>query len=104
MTAPGWKDQDRRDLVPKLASSSYVVALDPGPNVDPQQALELGYAVLLDKPIIVVVQAGRADEVNPGLRRIAHSVIQLRQPLTTDAGAQQLMAELAAAGVPVPPK
>jgi len=96
-----WQDHARRELGPGIASSAYVVTIDPSGEIDPKIALETGYAVLLDKPIILVVPHDRHDAVNAGLRRIAHRVIELRAPLTSDAGAQQLMAELAAAGVPV---
>lgn len=88
----------RTELAPKLAASAYVITINPD-EIDPKIAMETGYAVLLDKPIIVVVVPGQ--EINPGLLRIATNVIRLRKPFTSEAGQQQLMAELAAAGVPV---
>jgi hypothetical protein len=62
-------------------------------DIDPKVALETGYAILLGKPIVLVVSPGTT--ANVGLRRIATKVIELQQPLGTEAGAQQLTAELA---------
>ncbi len=89
-----WEDHARRELGPKMASSAYVITINPTGDIDPKIALETGYAILLDKPIVVLAQPG--DPVLPGLRRIATKVVELRAPITTDAGKQQLMAELAA--------
>ena len=81
----------------KVASSAYVMSLSPGAEAtsDAKFVYETGMAVLLDKPIIVVSWPGRA--IPAGLRRIAHRVIELQAPLASDAGQQQLMAELAGA-------
>lgn len=76
-----------------MASSAYVMAIAADDDPDPKQALEIGYAVLLDKPIIVVVPAGRQGP--PGLERIAHRVVRLRARPDTPEAQQQLMAELA---------
>lgn len=88
-----WEQHAREDLAPKVASSAYVMTLTPGGEIDPQLALETGYAVLLNKPMVVVSWPGRS--VPDGLRRYAHRVIELTAPLGTDAGQQELMARLA---------
>jgi nucleoside 2-deoxyribosyltransferase len=87
-----WAEHARRELAPKMASSAYVITINPD-DIDPKIALETGYAILLDKPIVLLVPVGK--RVNPGLRRIATKVVELRSPLDTDAGQQQLMAALA---------
>lgn len=89
-----WEQNARRDLQPKMASSAYVITLTPDDELDPKVALETGYAVLLDKPIVLVGWPGRS--IPPGLRRVAHTVIELSAPLSEEAGAQELMARLGA--------
>jgi hypothetical protein len=90
--ADRWEQAAREDLAPKVASSAYVMAIAAAGDVDPKQALELGYAILLDKPLVVVVPAGRQPP--PGLARIARRVVQLRHGPDTPQAQQQLMAEL----------
>jgi nucleoside 2-deoxyribosyltransferase len=92
-----WQDRARTELGPKIASSAYVITIDPGDEIDPKVALETGYAVLLGKPIILVTSEDRP--VNAGLSRIASHRIRLTEPLASDAGQQQLMAGLSAAGL-----
>lgn len=89
-----WEEHARRDLASKVASSAWVVTLNPADEIDPKVVLETGYAVLLDKPIILVAWPGRST-IPPGLRRIAHEVVELSAPLGTDAGQQEFMARLA---------
>lgn len=91
--AERWEQNAREELGPKMASSAYVMAIAAAGDVDPKQALEIGYAVLLDKPIVLVVPAGR--EVPPGLERLARRVVKLHHGPETPQAQQQLMAELA---------
>ncbi len=62
----------RREMFPKMKESvlSIVIAADP----DPKLCIELGAAILYDKPIIAVVPAGRKIPAN--LARVASAVIQ----------------------------
>ncbi|HEX5466704.1 MAG TPA: hypothetical protein VFW92_08545 [Candidatus Limnocylindrales bacterium] len=80
-----------RGLKAGIASSAYIIALAPE-EPDEKMALEIGYAVLLDKPIIQLVAPGRKPL--PGLERLAVQTIVLRAPMDTPAGANQLHAEL----------
>lgn len=89
-----WQDRARRELRPKIASSAYVITIDPGEDIDPKVALETGYAILLGKPIVLLTAPGLVP--NAGLRRIATHHIALTAPIDTDAGKQELMARLAA--------
>ncbi|MCI0582607.1 MAG: hypothetical protein L0227_06875, partial [Chloroflexi bacterium] len=75
----GWQDHARRELGPKMASSAYVIMIDPGAKVEPEVALETGYAILLGKPILLLAPEGRS--VNPGLARIATRIVRLRAGL-----------------------
>ena len=62
----------KADMFPKLKGSalSLIVAGDP----DPKLCLELGAAILFDKPIVVLVPEGRALPAN--LKRVASAVIE----------------------------
>jgi nucleoside 2-deoxyribosyltransferase len=87
-----WEDHARRELGPKMASSAFVITIDPGAEIDPKIALETGYAVLLGKPIIVVCAPGTTS--NAGLARIATHRIDLTHDLDTMAGQAELQAGL----------
>lgn len=52
----------RRDLVPKIEGSSIFVSITPQSKekVDIKFALELGLAIMYDKPICAVIQPGTA--------------------------------------------
>jgi hypothetical protein len=74
-----WEDEARRRLEPIVRSTACVLTIDPAGEIDPKIALETGYAVLLDKPIVLVVMPGR--ETTPGLVRIATAVVRLAEPV-----------------------
>jgi hypothetical protein len=57
-------------------------------------AVELGFAILLDKPVIALARRGRG--VPPGLRRIAHAVIEMDHDLDVEAGRLELQRKLTA--------
>jgi nucleoside 2-deoxyribosyltransferase len=49
----------RRELIPMIEDSAVTMSLVPNGNkVDVKFAVELGYMIMLDKPIIAVVHAG----------------------------------------------
>lgn len=52
-----WLRRARRELVPKMEESAVIMTLYSG-TLDPKLAIETGYAVLLDKPMIGAVTAG----------------------------------------------
>lgn len=82
------------DLQHKVASSAFVLNINPGEEWDIKVAAELGMCILLDKPLVVVTWNGRP--MPPGLARVATKVITLAEPMDTPGGQLQLMAELAA--------
>lgn len=95
-----WWDQFaadvRTDLVHKIDDSAYVVNLVPAEGgFDVKFAVELGVAIMLDKPIIPVVLPGR--EVPPGLARVAHALIALDRDLDTEAGRAEMSTKMLAA-------
>lgn len=73
-----WLDKARREMFPKLAASDTFLSLCPEGEPDAKFCLELGAAIMFDKPIVVVAVEGR--EVPPGLLRIAHHVIEADTP------------------------
>lgn len=58
---PQWHDyaeRVKRELVPKMRDSSIAVSMCTDSEPDPKLAIETGYMILLDKPIITVVTPG----------------------------------------------
>jgi hypothetical protein len=66
-------DDFERRVIPAMKGSSICIALH-GEKIDAKMCLEIGAAVLLDKPIIVAVCRGAT--VSPVLRRIASEIIE----------------------------
>lgn len=65
-----------RDMLPKMRDSviSLVIGCDPE-EVDIKLCLEVGAAILMDKPLLVCVPPGR--KISAGLVRVATEVIEL---------------------------
>jgi hypothetical protein len=59
---PDWKEFEKRvrkELIPKIEEISLFVSITPSSeNVDVKFAVELGVAIMLDKPIIAVIKPG----------------------------------------------
>lgn len=74
-----WADYSeafRRDALPKILSSGIFLSIHAdGPDFDVQQATQIGAALLLGKPVVIVVPRGRTLPEG-GLRRAADSVIE----------------------------
>ena len=65
----------RDELIPGLKASAAVIQIAPDAMAsDWKMALEIGYAILLNKPLIVVIPKGRI--VSPRFRQIADHVIE----------------------------
>lgn len=47
----------KHNVLPKVKESAVTIALWSG-EIDPKQAIELGYMVALDKPIVLLVEKG----------------------------------------------
>lgn len=76
----------RRDALEKIAGSAAFVSLLPSGEVDVKFAVELGTAIMLDKPILAVAQPGA--HVPAKLRAIADRV--LVADLDTEDGGRQV--------------
>lgn len=53
-----WMDHVRREVAPAMQGSAYVMSLVPSGEVDVKFAVELGLAIMMDKPIIAVAHHG----------------------------------------------
>jgi nucleoside 2-deoxyribosyltransferase len=63
------------DMVPKLRASGIAVSIVPANGEpDPKFCVELGYMIMLDKPIIAVVQPG--TKVPDRLVRVADRIVE----------------------------
>lgn len=73
---PEWRDYARRadeELRPMLEDSAVTMSLFTG-TVDPKMAIETGYMVLMDKPIIVIVSPG--VKVPDKLVKVADEIVE----------------------------
>jgi predicted nicotinamide N-methyase len=70
-----YADRVLEEMVPKMAGSAVCISLVPDKGaLDVKFAVELGYAILMDKPIIAVAASGAP--VPDGLRRVAQAVVE----------------------------
>lgn len=91
-TWDGFVSHFRRDAVEKIAGSAAFVSLLPSGEVDVKFAVELGTAIMLDKPILAVAQPG--GRVSSKLRAVADRIVWADPD--TEAGQQVLGAAVAA--------
>jgi hypothetical protein len=68
-----WAAHVKQSLYPKIRESAVFLSLVPD-DPDPQVCLQLGAAIFLDKPILLVCPRGRT--IPSGLRRIAHAIVE----------------------------
>ena len=69
-----WAAEVKHKLVPLVQHSACYVGIARDGEPDAKFCLELGVAIMLDKPLVVVVPRGRTCP--PGLRRVAHRVVE----------------------------
>jgi len=77
-----WRDYSqrfRREVLPKLMESEVFLSIgsEVG-NFDVRQATELGAALLMGKPILLVIPPGRT--LSPQLRRAADEIVDDWEP------------------------
>lgn len=80
----GLEDGARKDLIPKMQNSVFVLAIVDKAGNDLYLALQIGFALLLDKPIIILA----ADDiwVSPRFAGVAEAVVRgrLNDPATME--------------------
>lgn len=80
------------EVAPKIKDSAYLMTIAPdGGHADVKIAVEIGYAILLNKPLIVVKMPGRT--IAEKLLRIADHVIE--GDLTTEEGRDSIFQQFA---------
>ena len=87
-------------LMPALSGSAMTVSLVPGgeSSVDVKFAVELGLSIMLDKPIIAVVQPG--TKVPERLVRVADRIVEA--DVYSEQGRERLQAAITAAMADLP--
>ena len=86
-----YSDRFRREVLPKLLNSAVFVSI--GSEVgtfDVRQATELGAALLMGKPILLVIPRGR--NISPQLRRAADEIIDDWAPGETESEERMMAA------------
>ena len=64
----------RRDALAKITDSAFVMSLVPAAEPDVKFAVELGLAIMLDKPILAIAMPGRP--VPRRLRLVADRIVE----------------------------
>lgn len=85
-----WADTMRARLIPKMADSAHVLMIAPNMSeqFDIEFALQIGASILLEKPLILLVDKTRT--IPPKLRAIADRIIETDlDNMTMDAPAIQ---------------
>lgn len=82
----------REHTVKGMMSSAFVMSLVPNGEPDIKFAVELGLAIMLDKPIIAIVMKGASCPER--LRSVVDGVVELEEDFDTEAGKQQAMDKL----------
>lgn len=73
-----WKqyaDRVLNELVPMIKDSSMSISMVPKGDTDVKFAVELGFCIMMDKPIIVVVEPG--SKVPGKLVAVADAIVEL---------------------------
>jgi hypothetical protein len=84
-----WARRVLDDLVPMIRGSAATVSILPGPGseADVKFAVELGLSIMLGKPIILAVPAGR--RVPAKLVQVADEIVELPSEAEEFAAAQE---------------
>lgn len=70
-----WEDYVRKDVIPMIEESAVTVSLMPSGETDVKFAVELGLSIMLDKPIIALVQPGMS--IPSGLAAVAAEIVEV---------------------------
>ena len=70
-----WAARVRNGMFPKMESSAVNIALLPSGDPDVKLAVEIGYGIMLDKPLIVVVAHDVA--VSKKLQLVADEIVSV---------------------------
>jgi hypothetical protein len=73
MSSDDYFEHARREMFPKMKDSAFCLSIIDEP--DPKLCLEIGAAIMFDKPIMVVVPRGKTVPLS--LRTIAHKIVEI---------------------------
>ena len=71
--AQAFLEHSKKDMMPKMKESAMSITIF-HPDPDPKLCVELGAAILYDKPLIILVPPGRIVPNN--LRRVASAIVE----------------------------
>ncbi|RPI09107.1 MAG: hypothetical protein EHM63_05235 [Actinobacteria bacterium] len=69
-----WAYRTRTQVMPMVQDSALVVSLVPKGDADMKFAVELGLAIMLDKPLVIVVEPGQI--IAGKLRQVADEIVE----------------------------
>lgn len=72
-----WIKHVLSDLGPKIENSACTVSIVPTTGTDVKFAVELGFSIMYDKPIILAVFPG--SQIPDHLRRVADEIVEVAQ-------------------------
>jgi hypothetical protein len=71
-----WEEHVREELIPMLADAAVTISMVPqGGKTDIKFAVELGLSIMLDKPIIALVEPGTS--IPNALARVADEIVEV---------------------------
>lgn len=70
-----WEDHARRVLIPMLKETAVTISLIPRGQTDIRFAVELGLSIMMDLPIIALVQPGMS--IPGGLAAVAAEIVEV---------------------------
>lgn len=82
-----WRKETTETLLPMIDSSAMVSTLLPSGEPDAKIAVELGFAILLDKPLFFVADPA-GPPINDHLRRVADQIIEVDMSNPSKAAAE----------------
>jgi hypothetical protein len=84
-------DQFEENALPKIRGSAVVLSLHSS-DPDPKMCLEVGAAILFDKPLLVCVRPGAVVPQN--LRRAGAHIVEIEEGQLTDLTKERIQAAL----------
>jgi len=85
-----WEDAVRREVIPMLQSTAACISLVPKVTTDVRFAVELGLAIMMDKPIIALVRPG--SKISAALARAADELVEVDIRREPDAAQRSISA------------
>lgn len=83
-----WEARVRDRVVPMLADTAVTVGLLPSGEIDIKFAVELGLSIMLEKPIIALVQPGM--HIPNGLANVAAEIVEVDIAHDSDAAQRSI--------------